>query len=75
MSSPHKTQPTEMMLVKAQQERERLLKINENRDAKAFVEKFGQRNNWSSDDILEVVQALGVDRNPDQVFDVVGLDF
>jgi hypothetical protein len=75
MSTPHKTQPTEMMLVKAQQERERLLKINENQDARAYVEKFGRRNGWSSEDILEIIQALGVDQAPVPVFDVVALDF
>lgn len=71
----HRQQPTEQVLVRAQQEREHLLKIDEQADARRYVEKFGVRHEWPEAEILEVVQALGLDQESVKVLDVVDLSF
>ncbi len=68
-------QPTEQVLVKLQQEREQLLKVNEQQAAREYVEWFGNKHQWPAEDVLEVVGALGLDQSPRTVLDIRPPDF
>lgn len=68
-------QPTEQVLAKLQQEREQLMKINEQQAAREYVEWFGDKYQWPAEDVLEVVGALGLNQPLRTVLDVLPPEF
>lgn len=75
MQDHHTRQPTEQVLIRAQQERERLHRTDENADAKRYVTRLATQEGWSTEELEDVIGALGLNLAPRTVLEIPTLEY